>query len=109
MKKIKWESAKAELKTDKVIFLEFSTTWCGDCKMMQPIVNELEAKLSGSNIEFIEVDAEEANLLRKDEEFNVSKVPAFYVVKGNKKQFLGFEYQPLELLEAKAKEFLKSA
>lgn len=111
MKKLKWEEAKIELQKEELTFLEFSTAWCGDCHMMAPVVSNLENsfKEQGISINFIEVDAEEANLLRKTEVYNVSKVPAFYVVKGSKKELIGFEYQPLEMLESKIKDFIKVA
>lgn len=111
MKKLKWSEAKIELEKGELTFLEFSTTWCGDCKMMAPVVANLENKLKeqGINIDFIEVDAEEADLFRKNDIYDVSKVPAFYVAKGSKKEFIGFEYLPLELLESKVKEFIKVA
>lgn len=97
MKKMLWEDAKKEI-NNGVVFLKFTTAWCGDCKMMEPITDELEKMMIGREIKFIEVDAEEAQLFRNAEsDIQVLKVPSFFVIRNGVKKHLGYEYQPIEL------------
>lgn len=39
------------------IFAEFYTNWCGPCKMIQPIFDELKSEFAGKLL-FIEIDVE---------------------------------------------------
>ena len=101
MKKIKFSELK-NLDANKNYFIEFTTSWCGDCHMMKPIIENLEHWVNENNKEivFLEVDAEESNLYRnKDSGWDAYKVPSFFIVnKGNKKH-IGYEYKPIEFFK----------
>lgn len=103
MQELSWEKAKQviEKNTDnKLLFLEFTTKWCGDCKMMYPVVSSVENKYSeNQEIKFIKIDAEEANLFRKpDTKWQVLRVPTHILLKGQKIIAKGHEYYPKEIL-----------
>ncbi|VEU78216.1 thioredoxin family protein [Mycoplasmopsis columbinasalis] len=85
---------------NKLFFIEFSVTWCGDCKMMQPIVNALiDDYKQNENVIFLEIDAEEAGIFRDPtSKWQVLKVPTFVFVKNNQIQKTCYEYYPKELL-----------
>ncbi|WP_255473571.1 thioredoxin family protein [Mycoplasma sp. NEAQ87857] len=85
---------------DKLIFLTFTTKWCGDCKMMKPVIQRLSEKYQNKkNVTFIEVDAEEAKLFREvDNKWNVLRVPTFILLKGQEIVEKGYEYIPEEIL-----------
>lgn len=106
MKKLIWSEAQELInKNQGVIFLEFSTTWCGDCKMMKPFVEQVEKQFEGKDVTFIEVDAEEANTFRGNAEWQVLKVPSFFVLNKDKKEHVGYEFQPVaKLVDAINKE-----
>lgn len=55
----------------------FTATWCGPCKTVRPIVDELTA--AGWNIEKIDVDKEHTRAAAA----NVMGVPAFLIYKDN--------------------------
>ncbi|RIV16578.1 thioredoxin family protein [Mycoplasmopsis gallopavonis] len=105
LKKYSWAEAEAIInknQDDKLIFLEFTTTWCGDCQMMRPIVQQVVSKYSNNpNIQFIEVDAEEAQLFRNpDTKWKVLKVPTLMLIQGQEILEKGYEYIPAEILES---------
>ncbi|VEU70178.1 thioredoxin family protein [Mycoplasmopsis glycophila] len=105
IQKYNWEEAQKILENNPVnhlIFLEFTTTWCGDCKMMAPIVKQVAAKYQdNANITFMEVDAEEAQLFRNpDTKWKVLKAPTLLLIKGQEIVEKGFEYIPSEILES---------
>ncbi|WP_051617829.1 thioredoxin family protein [Mycoplasmopsis iners] len=105
MKKVKYEKmleiiASPEHK-NKLFFLEFSTTWCGDCKMMEPIVKKVvNDNKNNKDTIFLEIDAEEAQLFRDPlSKWQVFKVPTFVYLKNNEILKTLYEYYPSEILQ----------
>ena len=59
-----------------VALVDFYAEWCGPCKMMTPIVDELATELEGS-VKVLGVDVDEAADVAT--RFGVSSVPTFIV------------------------------
>ena len=60
---------------------DYWAVWCGPCKMMEPIINELETELKGK-IEIIKINVDEqADLASKN---NVMSIPTYIVEKDGK-------------------------
>ena len=57
--------------------LDFYATWCGPCKMMTPIVEEMEKKY-GKTIKFQSIDIDKNQSMAVD--FQVNAVPTFFFV-----------------------------
>ncbi|ADE19726.1 thioredoxin family protein [Mycoplasma crocodyli] len=105
IKEYEWNEVLKKIDTnseDHIIFLEFTTKWCNDCKMMAPVVNEISSKYENNkNITFLKVDAEEAQLFRNpDNKWQILRVPTHMVIKGNAIIEKGYEYYPKEILES---------
>ncbi|WP_370629452.1 thioredoxin family protein [Mycoplasma sp. Ms02] len=102
MQKLIWKEAQERIAStkDKLIFLEFTTEWCGDCKMMAPVINQVEEEFKENKfIEFIKVDAEEAQLFRNpDSKWKVLRVPTHLLIKNNEILNKGYEYYPKEII-----------
>lgn len=75
---------------DKKILVDFYASWCGPCRMLTPVLEELEETNKQIKILKIDVD-EEANveLVRK---FNIQSIPALFLIKEGKvtKSSLGY-------------------
>lgn len=54
--------------------LYFSAPWCGPCRMIAPIFNDLE-KVYGDRIKFIKVNIDDEEDMVKD--YNIRAVPTF--------------------------------
>lgn len=61
--------------------LDFWAEWCGPCKFMEPLVDELEKELAGKvTIEKINVD----DNLDTSNKFQVMSIPTYVVMKDDK-------------------------
>ncbi|WP_036463626.1 thioredoxin family protein [Mycoplasmopsis sturni] len=103
MIKLPWKDAEkliSQNPEDQLMFVMFTVTWCGDCKMMMPVVKKLDEKYSGnSKIQFLEVDAEEAQLFRNpNTKWEVLKAPTLMLLKGTEIVEKGYEYIPDQVL-----------
>ena len=72
------ENAKEFMATELPIVLDFSATWCGPCKQLAPIIDELSNKYAG-RIAVGKCDIEEADDLTA--EYGIRNVPTVIFIK----------------------------
>ncbi|MBO5928713.1 MAG: thioredoxin [Clostridia bacterium] len=69
------------LQADKPFLIDFWATWCGPCRMLAPIVEEIAEEYEGTlKVGKINVDAEP----ELAEAFRVSSIPMLVLVKDGK-------------------------
>jgi thioredoxin 1 len=61
------------LKGNKHVFVDFYADWCGPCRMIAPIVDNLSK--ANSHIAFVKVNVDDAQELAR--EYGVSAMPTF--------------------------------
>lgn len=76
------------LKSDKPVLLDLWASWCGPCKMLSPIVDQVAAENDDIKVGKVNVDEEE-ELAAK---FGVTAIPTLLVFKDGKlvNQSVGF-------------------
>ncbi|XP_031101210.1 thioredoxin H2-like [Ipomoea triloba] len=70
----------ASKQTKQLMVIDFTATWCGPCKYMEPIVHEFAAHYS--DVEFVKIDVDELGDVAQD--FGVESMPTFVLVKKGK-------------------------
>ena len=75
------------LKNSKPVLVDFFATWCGPCKMMSPVIDEIAAEKAGVDVFKIDVD-ENQSIAQK---YQVMSIPTLIVFEHGqvKKQTLG--------------------
>ena len=66
---------------DKLVVIDFFATWCGPCKMISPVLEEMEAQMS--NVKFLKVDVDEAEDVAVH--YQISAMPTFIFIKNGSK------------------------
>ncbi len=68
------------LKSDKTVLLDFWASWCGPCRMVSPIIDEIASEHPEIKVGKVNVD-EEPELASS---FKVMSIPSLFVIKDGK-------------------------
>jgi len=69
------------LRSKVPVLVDFSAEWCGPCKMMNPIIDEVAKELEG-RMDIIKINVDEAQGL--DANYNVMSIPNMIIFKNGK-------------------------
>ena len=95
---------QSTIKSAKPMVVDFYATWCGPCKELAPVLDEIEKNHTGEVI-FKRIDVDQEQELAQ--EFGIQAIPTlmFITPKGEYQTLLGL--QPAEVIEGKISELLK--
>ncbi|KAI3474823.1 hypothetical protein Pfo_030134 [Paulownia fortunei] len=65
---------------NKLMVVDFSATWCGPCKFIEPAFNDMSAKYS--DVDFVKIDVDELSDVSR--EFGVQAISTFVLLKQGK-------------------------
>merc|ERR1712192_260574 len=71
------------MKSEKDVLVEFYAPWCGHCKRLTPVIEELGEKMADEEVEIVKMDATANDV---PPQFDVKGFPTlFWLPKGSKK------------------------
>lgn len=101
MKIIKTNEFEETVKSGTVL-VDFFATWCGPCKMLSPVLDEVAKELEEVSIVKVDVDDSGDLAMR----FGIMSVPTMLLFKDGKLVHQMQGYQPKEALVAVIKKFI---
>ena len=77
------------------VLVDFWATWCGPCKMLAPVLDELDAEI-GDDVKIVKIEVEENPVTAQ--EYGVMSVPTLLLFVDGEMKARSGGYQPKELL-----------
>jgi len=83
---------KEVLESDIPVLVDFWAPWCGPCKMMGPVLDELAEELNGK-IKITKVNTETPENQSLSQKYEIQSIPSMKLFNQGKivKEFLGFQ------------------
>jgi len=91
------------IKGDKPVLVDFFATWCGPCKMMHPILEQVSNQM-GDQVRIVKIDVDKNQQLAS--QLNVSSVPTLAIFKNGEIVWRQPGVQPANVLSEKLKSFM---
>lgn len=90
------------IKSEKPVLIDFFATWCGPCKMMHPVLEELHEKV-GEKARIIKIDIDKNQELSAI--YNVRSVPTLMIFQKGELKWRASGVQPIQLLEQELEKY----
>lgn len=84
-----------EVKESNVAVVDFFATWCGPCKMLGPVLEQLSEEMSDVN--FFKVDVDDNGDLAQ--EFGITNIPAVGLLKKGELVQMSVGFKPKEEMQ----------
>ena len=93
VKKVNSQEFAAEAMKAPVAVVDFNATWCGPCRMLAPVLEDVSEKYAGK-VSFYSVDVDESPDLAM--KYRISSVPCLVLLKDGRfiDQSIGFRPEP---------------
>lgn len=88
---VKDDNFEAEvLKSDKPVLVDFYAEWCGPCKMMSPIIDELAKEYEGK-VKIVKLNVDENQMTAG--KYQVMSIPTLFIFKNGEivEQMVGYQ------------------
>ena len=84
--------------SDKTVFCDFWATWCGPCRMLAPVYEEISDKYEGKAI-FVKIDVDEEDSEAAAVKYGITSIPNVIAFKNGAPVDNNLGFVPAEALE----------
>ena len=91
------------LKTPEPVLVDFSAEWCGPCKQLKPILEQLKSKI-GDSAKIIKIDVDKNKSLSV--QFQIKSIPTLILFKDGKSVWRQSGVVPTNTLEGIIKQYV---
>ena len=76
------------------VLVDFFATWCGPCKMLSPLLEEIDERKEAGDLLIVKVDVDEAGAIAQ--QFGIQSIPTLIIFENGKvvKSSLGYLPKP---------------
>lgn len=82
--------------SDGLVLVDFWAAWCGPCKMIAPVLEELDAEMS-DQVKIVKLDVDENQ--ETAQKYGVMSIPTLILFKDGEKVDQTMGFQPKDALE----------
>lgn len=86
-----------------VVVVDFFAQWCGPCKMVGPVLEELSEEMQGK-VKFVKVDVDQNGELATA--YSITNIPAMVILKDGKKQEMIVGFKPKQMIKESLEQYL---
>lgn len=87
------------ISNNELVVIDFFATWCGPCKMLSPVIENVESLIH--NVKFIKVDIDQFNDLAS--QYKIQSVPTLVFLKNGQEVMKSIGYLDEDALIEKIK------
>ena len=84
--------------TDKTVYCDFWASWCGPCRMLAPVFEELSDKYEDEAV-FVKIDVDEEDSAPAAIKYGITSIPNIIAFKGGKPVDNSLGFKPQAMLE----------
>lgn len=103
MKVVNNEEFDELVKGDKPVLVDFFATWCGPCKMLNPVLEQVSEESDGQ-YEVVKIDIDQSYDIAK--KFGIMSVPTMIIFKDGEEQEKLVGLRPKNIIEETIKKYI---
>ena len=84
--------------SDKTVYCDFWATWCGPCRMLAPVFEEISDKYEDKAV-FAKIDIDEEDSEAAAMKYGITSIPNIIAFKGGKPVDNSLGFKPQAMLE----------
>lgn len=94
---------KEAIKEEGVVVVDFFANWCGPCKMLAPIFEELSNEMEGKT-QFIKIDVDQSVDIAR--EYGVKSIPTMAIIKNGQPVETMVGFLPKDVIKSNIENYL---